>query len=147
MAQSGTGSLNVWTLSKGLAKSGADWSMPGGNGARQNFLDVSGWSMPASGAGSEAIEEFYLFPSPLRGPVATVHLKLGADATKARVRVYDLAGNVVKDHAWQNLPKGLQAYTQSLDLSRLGPDVYSAMVEVSFAGAKRKKWVRFGVIR
>ncbi len=147
MAQSGTGSLNVWTLSKGVAKAGANWMMPGGSGARQNYLDVSGWPMPATGAGTEAIEEFYLFPSPLRGPVATVHLRLGADASKARVRVYDLAGNVVKDHAWQNLPKGLQAYTQALDLSRLGADVYTALVEVTFPGGKRKKFVRFGVIR
>ncbi len=147
MGQSGTGTLNVWTLTNGLAKAGASWTMSGGNAARQNFLDVSAWSAVDGSAGSETIEEFFLFPSPVRGPIATVHLRLGAEAKKARIRIYDLAGNVVKDESWHTLPKGLQAYAQSLDLGRLGADVYSALVEVSFAGSSRKKWVRFGVIR
>ena len=147
LAQSGTGSLNVWTLTQGAAAQGLSWTMPGGNAARQNFLDVSGWQAAQSGNNAESIEEFFLFPSPVRGPTATVHLRLGAEAQRARVRVYDLSGLVVKDQSWTGLTSGLQAYTQALDFSHLGADVYSAQVEVWFPGGKQKKWVRFGVIR
>ncbi|HLP42921.1 MAG TPA: hypothetical protein VK465_15535, partial [Fibrobacteria bacterium] len=102
---------------------------------------------PAAAGTEESIREFWLFPSPLRGPTATVHLRLGAPAKKARVRVYDLAGNVVKDHGWTGLTEGLQAYTQALDLRHLGPDVYTALVEVWFDGGKKTKKERIGVIR
>jgi hypothetical protein len=76
-----------------------------------------------------------------------VHLRLGKAAKKARVRVYDIAGNVVKTQGWEDLPEGLQAYNQVLDLRHLGPDVYSALVEVWFDGGKKQAWKRFGVIR
>jgi hypothetical protein len=91
--------------------------------------------------------EFHLFPSPVRGPTATVHLRLGAAARQARVRVYDLAGMPVVDQRWSDLPEGLQASDKVLDLSRLGADVYTALIEVTFPGGKKKKWTRFGVIR
>jgi hypothetical protein len=147
LAQSGTGSLNAWTLRKGGTAQGRTWTLPGGDAGRRNFLDVSAWpSAPAAGT-EETISEFHLFPSPVRGPTATVHLRLGSAARKARIRIYDIAGVVVKDQQWTNLTEGLQAFTQVLDLSRLGPDVYSAQVEVWFPGGKQKKWQRFGVIR
>ena len=147
LAQSGTGSLNAWTLKKSSAPAGLAWTAPGGNAARQNFLDVSAWPAPPAAGTAETIEEFHLFPSPLRGPVATVHLKLGSAARKARIRVYDVAGTVVKDQTWQNLSEGLQPFDQVLDLRKLAPDVYSAQVEVWFPGSKQKRWQRFGVIR
>jgi hypothetical protein len=53
----------------------------------------------------------------------------------------------VIDQRWSDLPAGLQAFDKSLDLSRLGADVYTALIEVSFPGGKKKKWTRFGVIR
>ncbi len=143
----GTGTVNVWTLKKSSAPAGLSWGMAGGNAARQNYLDASALGAAAAVGNREVIEEFYLFPSPLRGPEATVHLRLGAPAAKARIRVYNLAGNVVKDQSWNNLTDGLQAYAQPLDLHLLAPDVYSALVEVSFPGGKQKKWIRFGVIR
>jgi hypothetical protein len=147
LAQSGTGSLNVWTLKKAAAVQGQSWTLPGGDAGRSNFLDVSGWAAAPAVGTAETIQEFHLFPSPVRGPTATVHLKLGAPAKKARIRVYDIAGVVVHDRKWENLTEGLQAFTQVLDLHALGADVYSALVEVTFAGGTRKKWVRFGVIR
>jgi hypothetical protein len=147
LAQTGTGSLQAWALRKARPAQGADWLLPGGNAARTGFLDVSSWQAAPAAGKSERIEEFYLFPSPLRGPTATVHLRLGAAARKARIRVYDLAGNVVKDQSWTGLTEGLQPYTQALDLKHLGPDVYTALVEVWFEGGSRKKWERFGVIR
>ena len=74
-------------------------------------------------------------------------MQLGSAAAKARIRVYDVAGAMVKDHGWENLSEGLQPFNQILDLQKLGPDVYSAQVEVWFPGGKKTKWVRFGVIR
>ncbi|MDB5047869.1 MAG: repeat protein, partial [Fibrobacteres bacterium] len=147
LAQSGTGSLNAWTLVNGRVSMGQSWTLPGGNGGRQNFLDVSSWAAPAEAGTSETIQEFHLFPSPVRGPTATIHLRLGSAARKARIRIYDIAGAVAKDQTWENLSEGLQPFNQVLDLSRLGPDVYSAQVEVWFPGGKQHKWVRFGVIR
>jgi hypothetical protein len=147
LAQSGTGSLNAWALAKVQAARGASWLVPGGDAGRTAFLDVTGWPAPTGPGADERIEEFWLFPSPLRGPQATVHLKLGKQAKKARIRVYDVAGAVVKSQEWTGLTDGLQAYTQALDLKHLGPDVYSALVEVWFDGGKKQKWQRFGVIR
>lgn len=147
LAQSGTGSLNAWTLKKARPAQGLDWLTGGGNQGRGNFLDVSAWQAAAPAGANESIQEFYLFPSPVRGATATVHLKLGKAARKARIRIYDVAGVVVKDQAWETLTEGLQAYTQILNLGHLGPDVYSALVEVWFEGGKKQKWERFGVIR
>ena len=83
----------------------------------------------------------------MRGPTANIHLKLGAAANKARLRIYDIAGVVVRDVKWDKLTEGLQAFNQTLDLRTLAPDVYSAQVEVWFPKGKQHKWVRFGVIR
>jgi hypothetical protein len=147
LAQSGTGSLNVWTLKQGKVSTRQAWTAPYGGSARTDFLDVSGWPAPPAAGAAETIEEFHLFPSPVRGPSATVHLRLGAAAKQARIRVYDIAGMPVVDQRWNDLPEGLQPFTRVLDLSRLGADVYTALVEVTFPGGKKKKWTRFGVIR
>jgi hypothetical protein len=147
LAQSGTGSLNAWTLKKSAASTGQAWTWSGGDAGRRNFLDVSAWQAAAAPGTAETIEEFHLFPSPVRGPTATIHLRIGSAARKARIRVYDLAGIVVKDQSWQNLTEGLQPFNQVLDLQKLGADVYSAQLEVWFPGGKKHKWVRFGVIR
>jgi len=147
LAQSGSGSVNAWTLKKGSVSRGQGWIAAGGGAARQNFLDVSAWPAAPQAGSAESIEEFHLFPSPVRGATATVHLRLRSAAKKARVRVYDIAGAVVKDQSWENLNEGLQAFNQVLDLRHLGPDVYSAQVEVWFPGGKKRKWQRFGVIR
>ncbi|MDB5104017.1 MAG: repeat protein [Fibrobacteres bacterium] len=147
LAQSGSGSLNAWTLKQSATPQGQSWTMPGGDAARRNFLDVSGWSAAPAAGTAESIQEFHLFPSPVRGPTATVHLRIGAAAQKARIRVYDIAGVVVRDVKWENLTEGLQAFNQVLDLRNVAPDVYSAQVEVWFPGGKQKKWVRFGVIK
>jgi hypothetical protein len=147
MAQSAGGSLDMWTLKRSALGARQAWATPAGDGGRSNFLDVSAWPAPPAAGSNEDIAEFHLFPSPVRGPTATVHLRLGAEARQARIRVYDLAGMPVIDQRWSDLPAGLQAFDKSLDLSRLGADVYTALIEVSFPGGKKKKWTRFGVIR
>ncbi len=146
-AHTGSGSLNAWTLKKSTAKSGLSWLLPGGNGERQNYLNAALLPETSTSAKEENIRNFFLFPSPVRGATATIHLEIGTMAQKARIKIYDLAGVKVKEQEWTQLNAGIQPYTQVLDLSHLGPDVYSAQVEVWFAGGKKQKWVRFGVIR
>jgi hypothetical protein len=88
-----------------------------------------------------------LYPSPLRGGVANVHLKLGTQAaSRARIRVYDLSGRVVKDESWDLAAGGTQP-ARTLDLRHLGPDVYSVLCEVSFPGGKKTKWQKLGVVK
>ncbi len=148
MAQTGTGTVQVWTLKRAGTKAGLQWTQPGGNAQRRHYLSNNGLAKVAGEADEARIGEFYLFPSPVRGPTATVRLSISRAAEKARVKIYDLAGNVVAQREWQGLTPGLQPFTQVLDLKHLGPDVYSAQVEVWFeGGTKKRKWERFGVIR
>lgn len=146
LAHSGSGGLNAWTLREGKTAQGLAWTQAGGDAGRSNFLDVSAWTAAGAEGTRESIDEFFLFPSPLRGPVAGLHLRVGAPASKARLRVYDIAGNVVADQSWSNLAAGKQP-AGAVDLAKLGPDVYTALMEVWFAGGKQKKFQRLGVIR
>ncbi len=146
IAYSATGSLNAWILRE--ARPGAlNWPQPGGDAGRSQRLDASLLPRAAATGPAEAIEEFHLYPSPLRGGVAKVHLKLGTEAaTGARVRVYDLSGRVVKDERWDVRAGGTQP-TRTLDLRHLGPDVYSVLCEVTFPGGKKTKWQKLGVVK
>ncbi|MCD6025050.1 MAG: repeat protein [Fibrobacteria bacterium] len=147
IAQSAAGGLTAWTLA-GVAASAADWPFPGGDAGRSFRLDASALGTAVDPVPSASIEEFHLFPSPLRGGIATVHLKLGSPATRARIRVYDLAGKTVKDETLTGLNSGLQPYNRKIDLSHLGADVYSVQCEVSFTtGGKKTKWQRIGVVK
>jgi hypothetical protein len=147
LAQTASGSLNVWSLAEAAAAPGQSWLMPGGNAGRSQRLDASSLGMPRQRQEPEAIEEFHLFPSPLRGGLATVHLKLGAAADKARIRVFDLAGKPVKDQSFTGLNPGLQPFNRVVDLRHLGPDVYAVLCEVWFPGGKKRKWQRIGVVK
>jgi M6 family metalloprotease-like protein len=146
VAQTATGSLNAWSL-PGLANHAADWSMPGGNLARTSRLDAEALAAAAAITPTETLEEFHLFPSPVRNGRATVHLKLGAPAASARIRIFDIAGKMVKDEVLTGLNAGVQPYNRVLDLRHLGPDVYSVTCEVSFPGGKKTKWQRLGVVK
>jgi hypothetical protein len=145
IAQTATGSLNVWTLRETGAAPG-NWPVPGGDAGRSQRLDASALTAPAAETAAESIDEFHLYPSPLRGGVAKLHLKLGMPAASARIRVYDLSGRAVKDMTITSLNTGLQP-VRELDLRHLGPDVYSVLCEVSFPGGKKAKWQRLGVIK
>jgi len=148
-AQTGTGGAYAWSLPGARLSAGANWAAPGGNLMRQNFLDASQLQDPVEEEEKSVIREFHLFPSPLAGAVVKIHLDIGAPARKARIQFYDLAGMVVKDQFFRNLPhSGLQPYF-TVNLSHLGPDVYTAMMEVWFEedGTKKTKWERLGVIR
>ncbi len=145
IAQSAAGSLNVWSLT---GVSASDWPVAGGDAGRSYRLEATLLDAAASPGAAQSIEEFHLFPSPLRGGIATVHLKLGSPATRARIRVFDLAGKVVKDETLNGLNAGLQPYNRILDLRHLGPDVYSVQCEVTFTGGGKKvSWQRIGVVK
>jgi M6 family metalloprotease-like protein len=146
IAQTAAGSLNVWSL-PGVAADPADWSLPGGDAGRSSRLDADALGAVVVPGAAESIEEFHLFPSPLRGGLATVHLKLGSSATRARIRVFDLSGRMVKDETLTGLNAGLQPYNRILDLRNLGADVYSVSCEVSFPGGKKTQWQRLGVVK
>jgi hypothetical protein len=146
LAQTASGSLNVWTLRGSSAVAGQSWLMPGGDAGRAFHLEAAGALQTTDSA--ETIQEFHLFPSPVRNGSATVHLKIGASASRARIRVFSLVGHPVTDVSFTNLTPGLQPPTHVLDLSRLGPDVYSVLCEVWFAdGKKASKWERVGVVK
>lgn len=146
IAYSATGSLNAWILRE-ARPSALNWPQPGGDAGRSQRLDASRLPRAAATGPAEAIEEFHLYPSPLRGGVANVHLKLGTQAaSRARIRVYDLSGRVVKDESWDLAAGGTQP-ARTLDLRHLGPDVYSVLCEVSFPGGKKTKWQKLGVVK
>jgi hypothetical protein len=144
IAQTATGSLNVWSLIGTVST--ANWAMPGGNPGRTQRLDAAMLAIPAAETPRESIEEFHLFPSPLRGGIAKIHLKLGSAASSARIRVYDLSGRAVKDETYALAAAGTQP-VREIDLTRLGPDVYTVLCEVTFPGGKKSKWQRLGVVK
>jgi hypothetical protein len=145
IAQTATGSLSVWDL--GFTRDAlAGWLQPGGDAGRSQRLDLSKLALPAAEIDRETIDEFHLYPSPLRGGIAKMHLKIGAPATSVRLRVYDLSGRAIKDQTWALNAQGLQP-VREFDLRDLGPDVYSVLCEVAFSGGKKTKWQRLGVVK
>jgi hypothetical protein len=148
IAQTAAGSLNIWTLREAQAGP-SGWPMPGGNAGRTQRLAASSLGDTVAPVVREAIEEFHLYPSPLRGGIAKLHLKLGTAATTgsaARIRVYDLSGKMVRETAVPLSGAGLQP-TREVDLRNLGPDVYNVQCEVNFPGGKKTAKQRLGVIR
>ena len=150
LAQTASGGLNVWSVRGSQSLPGRNWLMPGGDPGRAFHLDAATLGAPLSDGVTDVIQEFHLFPSPVRDGRATVHLKIGSAAVKARVRIFSLVGHPVVDASFADLASGLQPFSDAykLDLSRLGPDVYSVLCEVWFAdGKKALKWERVGVVR
>ncbi|HEX2613759.1 MAG TPA: hypothetical protein VHO02_09205, partial [Fibrobacteria bacterium] len=115
IAQTAAGSLNVWTLREAQV---SDWSMPGGNAGRTQRLAATSLGDTVVHATRESIEEFHLYPSPLRGGIAKLHLKLGAAASGARIRIYDIGGRLVRDEAVAVSAAGLQP-VREIDLRNL----------------------------
>jgi hypothetical protein len=147
-AQTGTGGACAWSLSLAKAGAGNTWLAPGGNMRRQHYLDAEQLDDPEEQRERSVIRDFHFYPSPLQGRRVNVALDIGARAEKARIRFYDLAGMVVQDKTFQRaLLPGRQPEI-TVDLGHLGPDVYTALMEVWFEdGTKKSKWQRLGVIR
>jgi M6 family metalloprotease-like protein len=149
VAQTGTGGLYVWRLPKiDTAHSHPAWTTYKGSNQRQGRFDATTLNAAQTSTDNPVIKEFHIYPSPVTGPTANVHLEVGAPASRALLKVYDLSGTVVYR---QEL--GSIAYSGvsriPIDFKKnLGPDVYTALVEVWFStGDKKQKFERFGVIR
>jgi hypothetical protein len=98
-------------------------------------------------ANDEKIEEFFIFPNPVRGGRATARFRIlaPAPAQNATLDIFDITGFNVFHREIKTVKDSNE---ESLDLSKLGSDVYSARLTVKFAnGKKKEKWFRIGVIR
>ncbi len=92
------------------------------------------------------IEEFFVFPNPVRGGKATARFRILNDATSAHVDIFDITGHKVFSKSISNVKLSNE---EVLDLSKLGSDVYIARLTVKFASGnkeKKEKWFRIGVI-
>ena len=88
----------------------------------------------------DKIEEFFVFPNPVRGGKATARFRILNPATAVSLDIFDITGHRV-------FSKDIQS-EEILDLSKLGSDVYSARLTVKFkSGKKKEKWFRIGVIK
>jgi len=100
---------------------------------------------PKQAANEDKIEEFFVFPNPVRGGKATVRFRILASAESASLDIFDITGFKVFSWNTSNVHSSNQ---EALDFSKLGSDVYSARLTVIFAsGKKKEKWFRIGVIR
>jgi len=93
----------------------------------------------------DKIEEFFVFPNPVRGGKATARFRILKPATSASLDIFDITGHKVFNKRIQSINLSNE---EALDLSKLGSDVYSARLTVKFASGKiKEKWFRIGVIR
>ena len=91
--------------------------------------------------GVDEIREFFLFPNPVRHGKASIRYRLGNVPIGITLDIYDITGFKV-------FSQSISRSEESLDLSKLGSDIYSARLTVKFASGKSKsKWVRIGVVR
>lgn len=141
--------LYGWSLPKSIAKS-YDWNSPAGGDLRQNYLDVSLLNDPQEIKSESKINEFYLYPNPIRSEYldrVAIRLEIGATASSAKLKILDISGSVVIKKEYDNLDKG-KHILEGLDFSKLGSDVYVVKVEVKFTdGVKKVKWDRVAVIK
>jgi len=100
---------------------------------------------PTQQASEDKIEEFFVFPNPVRGGKATARFRILNPATSASLDIFDITGFRVFN---KNISSLNLSNEVSLDLSKLGSDVYSARLTVKFeSGKKKEKWFRIGIIR
>jgi len=98
-------------------------------------------------AGEDRIEEFFVFPNPVRGGKATARFRILNPATSASLDIFDITGYMVLSKNIANVNNGSNQI-EGLDFSKLGSDVYSARLTVAFkSGKKKEKWFRIGVIK
>jgi len=98
-----------------------------------------------TGTGEEKIEEFFVYPNPVRGGKATARFRILAPAKNASLDIFDITGHKVFS---KNIPSVNLSNEEALDFSKLGSDIYSARLTVKFeSGKKKEKWFRIGVIR
>jgi len=100
---------------------------------------------PKQAVNEDKIEEFFVFPNPVRGGKATARFRILNPATSASLDIFDITGHKVFSKSISSVNLSNE---EGLDFSKIGSDVYSARLTVKFASGKNKeKWFRIGVIR
>ncbi|MCK9182138.1 MAG: hypothetical protein M0P13_04560 [Fibrobacteraceae bacterium] len=131
----------------GAESSAAAWAIPGNGNARLNYFDASKLKTPAANDSTATIGEFFLYPNPIRGGVASARLSLGMDAKSGTLEFFDITGLCVYSQKLGALSKGSNQIDR-MDVSKLGSDVYTVRLKVNFtSGKKKEKFYRVGVIR
>lgn len=127
--------------------SARSWNVPGSDNGRTGFFDASRLAEPAASDSTESIDEFFVYPNPVRGGKANVRYALGMNAKSVTIEFFDIAGLCVFSRKFEGANKGRNQIDQ-LDISQLGSDVYTVRLRVKFdSGKKRQKFYRVGVVR
>ena len=133
--------------SANAAESASAWTLPGGGNERTGYFDASRLKKVEDVKAKDEILEFFLFPNPVRGGIAKARFEIGAEAKSAVLEIFDITGLCVYKQKMTEVAKGRNQF-ESLDLSALGSDVYTARLQVKFkSGKTRKKLYRVGVVR
>ena len=124
-----------------------NWSMPGNGNERTGWFDASVLKKPKIEENREEIDEFYMYPNPVRGGIAKSRFKIGADAENAKIEIFDITGLCVQKEKLLHPKKGMNQWDY-IDVSKLGSDVYTVRLRVRFKSGKTKQKIyRLGVIR
>ena len=143
-------SVSGYNLAKAKNSAGSDakaWSIPGANNERTNFFDASKLKEPTKAKAVATIDEFFIYPNPVRGGIANARFTLGMDAKSATIEFYDISGRLVYTKKTGEAKQGSNQIDQ-MDISHLGSDVYTVRLKVKFtSGKKKEKFYRVGVVR
>jgi hypothetical protein len=139
-----------WTLPLSTKNSSqAQWLQLGGDGGQSFWFNTDRLTEPDDVADKAEIQEFFLYPNPLREPMGTLRLELGARADLT-LQVYDLAGYPVLEVQKKDVPKGRSDW-EGVDFSDLASDVYVLHLRAEFIingkRIERKAWDRMAVVR
>lgn len=122
----------------------ASWAWPAGDGRRSARLPDS--LIGDASLGAKEIENFHIFPSPVRDKRGTFRWNLGRDARSVTLTVYDQTGFAILTR--HDLPASQGARDLALGGLMWGSGVYAARLEVEWAeGGSSEAWTRFGVLR
>ena len=142
-------SVSAFRLDKaanGAERDAAAWSIPAGGNERTGFFDASKLGDVDAKKSKDEINDFFIYPNPVRGGNAKVRMDLGAKPQSIKLEIYDITGLCVFK---TDIPDGVAGMNQAnLDLRNLGSDVYTARLKVKFQSGKTKqKLYRVGVVR
>jgi hypothetical protein len=84
----------IWVLDMGVAQTGGLWPISGADVARTGCLTVDA-ATPVSDRAPAALTLGGNYPNPFN-PRTTIHFRVEADAARASLRIYDVAGRLVR---------------------------------------------------
>lgn len=136
---------NAYALTK-TSVSGIGWWQAGGSSMRQNYFDASQLGSVSVDSTKNTIQEFMIFPNPMRGGKGKARFALSSPAKSVKIHVYDLSSRKVQTILFGEFDKG--RYEQMVDLTTLGSDIYAVSIEVQFVtGVRKLAWDRIGIVK